>query len=91
MQYIALQTQFQSDEVEILMVKELDSNLNSSSSMGVSVSNSSIINMCKDEMQTLEAQETLGGLQIICNSRNARLVSFLSQNNIHYELIYWHV
>lgn len=86
MQYVALQTQFQTDEVEILMAKELDSNLSSSTSMVVPISNSTIVDMCKDEMQTLEAHETLGGLQIICNSSKARLVRSLLQNIIHMNL-----
>lgn len=71
-QYVALQTQFQTDEVELLMVRDLDSKINLST--GVPISNSSMLNMYKDGVQTLEAQETLGGLQAISNSKKGRLL-----------------
>ncbi|KAK9267370.1 hypothetical protein L1049_009795 [Liquidambar formosana] len=73
-QYIALQTTLQPDEVEILVVKELHSKLNSPTSTSIPISVSSIVDPCKDELQILEAQETLGRLKAICNPSRGHLL-----------------
>lgn len=75
-QYIAVQTEFPQDEVEILVVKELlRSKSDPSNSKSVPISDSSIKDeCCKTEMQILEAQETLGGIQAICNLSQGQLL-----------------
>lgn len=58
MQYVALQTALQANEIEIYLVKEFHSKLNIQTSF-----NSPLIDPCKDKLQVLNEQETLSGLQ----------------------------
>ena len=63
MQYVALQTALQAEQVEIYLVKELNSKLSSSTSTSISISKPGTIDPCKDKLEVLEEQETLGGLK----------------------------
>ncbi|KAA8519762.1 hypothetical protein F0562_014018 [Nyssa sinensis] len=60
-QHVALQTPLQAEDIEILVVKELRSKLNTSNPANFSISKLSIIDPCKDELHLLEEQETVGG------------------------------
>ncbi|KAF8413849.1 hypothetical protein HHK36_001843 [Tetracentron sinense] len=81
-QYVALQTSVQAEEVEILVVNkpcyttadQHDSALNPSTSTGDSVSKSWVVDPCKDELQILEAQETLARLRANCTSSRGHLI-----------------
>ncbi|KDP20993.1 hypothetical protein JCGZ_21464 [Jatropha curcas] len=75
-QYVALQTALQVDEVEIYLVKELNSKLNTSSSTNVSVSKPSVIDPCKDKLQVLEEQETLAGLRTYNSTQGHLLLAY---------------
>ncbi|KAK3015889.1 hypothetical protein RJ639_005716 [Escallonia herrerae] len=73
-QYVALQTSVQADEVEMLLVKELHSNHDPSSSPSSYISGGCVIDPCKDELHILEEHETLVGLQSLCNFRRHYLL-----------------
>ncbi|EEF50834.1 ring finger protein, putative [Ricinus communis] len=62
-QYVALQTALQTEEIEIYLVKELNSKFNSLPSTSISISKPGIIDPRKDKLQVLEEQETVGGLK----------------------------
>ncbi|KAJ9136139.1 hypothetical protein P3X46_033247 [Hevea brasiliensis] len=62
-QYVALQTALQADEVEIFLVKELNSKHNPSTCTSISICKPIIIDPCKDKLQILEEKETLAGLK----------------------------
>ncbi|WCJ27071.1 E3 ubiquitin-protein ligase RING1 [Euphorbia peplus] len=62
-QYVALQTDLQPDEIEMCLVKELNSKPNLSASTNISISKASVIDPSKDKLQVLEEQETLSGLK----------------------------
>ncbi|KAF2303305.1 hypothetical protein GH714_016499 [Hevea brasiliensis] len=61
--YVALQTALPADEVEIYLVKELNSVSNSSTRTSLSISMPITIDSCKDKLQVLEDKETLAGLK----------------------------
>ncbi|KAK2970362.1 hypothetical protein RJ640_030067 [Escallonia rubra] len=73
-QYVALQTSVQADEVEMLLVKELHSHHDPSSSPSSYISGGCVIDPCKDELHILEEHETLVGLQAMCNFRRHYLL-----------------
>ncbi|XP_057986254.1 putative E3 ubiquitin-protein ligase RING1a isoform X2 [Hevea brasiliensis] len=62
-EYVALQTALPADEVEIYLVKELNSVSNSSTRRSLSISMPITIDSCKDKLQVLEDKETLAGLK----------------------------
>uniref|UniRef100_A0A2P2KC92 Putative E3 ubiquitin-protein ligase RING1a n=2 Tax=Rhizophora mucronata TaxID=61149 RepID=A0A2P2KC92_RHIMU len=62
-QYIALQTALQPDEVEIYLLKDLDSKFNPSSAP---ICMPSVLDASQEELQVLEDEETLMGLKT-CN------------------------
>ncbi|GLT82837.1 hypothetical protein SLE2022_011730 [Rubroshorea leprosula] len=59
-QYVALHTALQADEIEMHLVKELNSTLNSSASM---VTKPTTVDPCRDKLQVLNQEETLGALE----------------------------
>ncbi|KAJ6377193.1 hypothetical protein OIU76_026210 [Salix suchowensis] len=76
-QYVAFQTSLQANEVEIYLVQDMNSKLDFSLSMSSPGSRHGIIDPCKDKLQVLEEQETLGGLKT--NNRiHGHLVSSFS-------------
>ncbi|KAJ6935555.1 E3 ubiquitin-protein ligase RING1a isoform X2 [Populus alba x Populus x berolinensis] len=62
-QYVAFQTSLQANEVEIYLVREINSKVDFSISMSTPISKPGIIDPCKDKLQVLEEQETLGRLK----------------------------
>ncbi|XP_011027790.1 PREDICTED: putative E3 ubiquitin-protein ligase RING1a isoform X1 [Populus euphratica] len=62
-QYVAFQTSLQANEVEIYLVREMNSMVDFSISMSTPISKPGIIDPCKDKLQVLEEQETLGRLE----------------------------
>lgn len=82
-QYVALQTAVQADEVEMLLVKEPHSKLNPT----VSPPMPGIIDPCKDEMHMLEEHETLLELQTMCSFNQRHLVSFYSRVHLANETL----
>ena len=63
LQYVAFQTSLQANEVEIYLVREMNSKVDFSIFMSTPISKAGIIDPCKDKLQVLEEQETLGGLK----------------------------
>lgn len=61
-QYVALQTTLQADEVEIYLVKQLDEKLNPSTFANIEILRSSV-SECKEKLQVLKEQETLAELK----------------------------
>uniref|UniRef100_A0A6N2LDB1 Uncharacterized protein n=1 Tax=Salix viminalis TaxID=40686 RepID=A0A6N2LDB1_SALVM len=51
------------NEVEIYLVREMNSKVDFSIFMSTPISKPGIIDPCKDQLQVLEEQETLGGLK----------------------------
>lgn len=82
MQYVALQTALEANEVEIYLVKELNSKLAPSTSTSIPIFKPSIIDPCKDKLQVLEEQETLAGLATN-NFTHGHLVSSFVWTNIN--------
>ncbi|XP_010272387.1 PREDICTED: putative E3 ubiquitin-protein ligase RING1a [Nelumbo nucifera] len=80
-QYVALQTPMHAEEVEILVVKEpcyktadeCGSMLEPSTSKDHSIPKF-LVDPCKDELQILEEQETLAGIQANCTTSQGHLV-----------------
>ncbi|KAJ4837553.1 hypothetical protein Tsubulata_046929 [Turnera subulata] len=62
-QYVALQTALQADEVEIYLVKELNSKPDSSTSRSTPTTKSDAIDLGGDNLRVLEETETLAGLR----------------------------
>ncbi|XP_050214305.1 putative E3 ubiquitin-protein ligase RING1a isoform X2 [Mercurialis annua] len=62
-QYVAFRTALQADEVEIHLVKELNSELNRSIFTSMSISKPSIVDPCKVKLQVLDEQDTLRELK----------------------------
>ncbi|KAG5246981.1 E3 ubiquitin-protein ligase RING1a [Salix suchowensis] len=62
-QYVAFQTSLQANEVEIYLVREMNSKVDFSIFMSTPISKPGIIDPCKDQLQVLEEQETVGGLK----------------------------
>ncbi|KAJ8761399.1 hypothetical protein K2173_001530 [Erythroxylum novogranatense] len=62
-QYVALQTALQAEEVEIHLVKELNSKLNLSTSTTTMICMPIAIDKSKDKLQVLDEHQTLAGLK----------------------------
>ncbi|GMH15828.1 hypothetical protein Nepgr_017669 [Nepenthes gracilis] len=72
--FISLQTTLQAEDVEILALKEWQFELASSASLVVQLSTSTALDACKDNMQLLDLQETLGNVKTTCNSSQGYLI-----------------
>lgn len=62
-QYVALRTALQADEVELYLVKELHAKFSHSTATNVLISKSVVLDSTKDNLQLLREQETLADLR----------------------------
>ena len=74
MQYVAHQTPLKAEEVEFLVVKGQQSLSKDDKTTSDTDSTSLVVDPCRDDLQVLEAEETLAGVKAHCGPSPDNLV-----------------
>ncbi|XP_022927385.1 putative E3 ubiquitin-protein ligase RING1a [Cucurbita pepo subsp. pepo] len=75
-QYVAGQTGFQADEIDMFLIQELNLKIEPSTSIDVLVSKSLIPHPIEDHFQVLREQQTLAELKTHCSTRGQLLLAY---------------